>query len=124
LQEINGAYSIPILTIIVVGFLTKWVPEKAANISIVLGSVLYVISQYILKPFVFGEENYPHFLHVMAILFAVNVIIMLLIGKFSPRKEAFTQVYTNEVDITPWRYTKAAAVTIFVMVIGVYYYFS
>ncbi len=124
LQEINGAYSIPILTIIVVGFLTKWVPGKAANISIVLGSVLYVISQYILKPFVFGEENYPHFLHVMAILFVINVIIMLLIGKFSPRKEAFEQKYTNEVDITPWRYTKWAALLIFVMVISVYYYFS
>ncbi len=124
LQEINGAYSIPILTIIVVGYLTKWVPGKAANISIILGSGLYIISQYILKPFVFGEANYPHFLHVMAILFAVNVVIMLLIGKFSPRKEAFVQEYTNEVDINPWQYSKVAAVAIFIMVIGVYYYFS
>jgi len=124
LQEINGAYSIPILTIIVVGYLTKWVPGKAANISIISESELYIISQYILKPFVFGEANYPHFLHVMAILFAVNVVIMLLIGKFSPRKEAFVQEYTNEVDITPWQYSKVAAVAIFIMVIGVYYYFS
>jgi len=124
LQEINGAYSIPILTIVIVGYLTKWVPGKAANIAIILGSALYIISQYILKPYVFGEAHYPHFLHVMAILFVINVIIMLLIGKFSPRKEAFEQKYTNEVDITPWRHTKLAAVVIFIMVVGVYYYFS
>jgi len=124
LQEINGAYSIPILAIVVVGYLTKRVPAIAANIAIILGSALYIISQYILKPYVFGEAHYPHFLHVMAILFVVNVIIMLLIGKFTPRKEAFEQKYTNEVDITPWRYTKLAAVVIFIMVVGVYYYFS
>jgi len=100
LQEINGAYSIPILAIVVVGYLTKRVPAIAANIAIILGSALYIISQYILKPYVFGEAHYPHFLHVMAILFVVNVIIMLLIGKFTPRKEAFEQKYTNEVDIT------------------------
>jgi len=123
LQEINGAYSIPILAIVVVGYLTKRVPAIAANIAIILGSALYIISQYILKPYVFGEAHYPHFLHVMAILFVVNVIIMLLIGKFTPRKEAFEQKYTNEVDIT-WRYTKLAAVVIFIMVVGVYYYFS
>jgi len=124
LQEINGAYSVPILTIVIVGYLTKRVPGKAANISVILGSGLYIISQYILKPYVFGAEHYPHFLHVMAIIFALNVLIMLLIGKYKPRKEAFELKYTNEVDITPWRHAKWAAISIFVVVIGVYYYFS
>jgi len=30
-------------------------------------------------------QAYPHFLDVMAILFALNVIIMLIIGKLKPR---------------------------------------
>jgi len=68
LQEVNGCYSIPILTIIVVGYLTKYVPAIAAKVAIILGAVLYTISQFILKPNVFGEDNYPHFLHVMAML--------------------------------------------------------
>jgi len=124
LQEINGAYSIPILTIVVVGYLTKRVPTLAANIAVILGSGLYVISQYVLKPYIFGEAHYPHFLHVMAILFVVNVIIMLLIGKYYPRAEAFEQTYTDEVDITPWKQVKLAGLIIFMMVIGVYWYFS
>ncbi|VAW26870.1 Sodium/sugar cotransporter, partial [hydrothermal vent metagenome] len=54
LQEVNGCYSIPILTIIVVGYLTKYVPAIAAKIAIISGVVLYSISQFILKPFVVG----------------------------------------------------------------------
>ena len=88
LQEVNGIYSIPILTIIIVGYLTKRVPAIAGKIGILSGSILYIISQFILKPY-FGEDNYPHFLHVMAILFVLNAAIMLVIGKMYPRSEDF-----------------------------------
>jgi len=123
LQEANGIYSIPILTIIVVGYLTKYVPAFAAKIGVISGSVLYIISQFIIKPMV-GEENYPHFLHVMAILFALNIIIMLIIGKLKPREVAFELAYTKQVDITPWKYLKITGITICVIVIGIYIYFS
>ena len=124
LQEVNGCYSIPILTIIVVGYLTKYVPAIAAKIAIISGVVLYSISQFILKPFVIGAENYPHFLHVMAILFVLNVIIMLVIGKYRPSKEAFKLQYTNEVNITPWKHLNKVGLAICVIVIGIYIYFA
>ncbi len=123
LQEVNGCYSIPILTIIVVGYLTKHVPAIAAKVGIISGVVLYSISQFILKPFVFGEDNYPHFLHVMAILFVLNVVIMLIIGKLYPRKEAFQLRYSQQVDITPWKYLHIAGLVICAIVISVYAYF-
>lgn len=145
LQEINGIYSIPILTIIIVGYLTKWVPAIAAKIGLVSGCLLYILSQFILQPYfvekamnIAAEANitdvaelalieaqaYPHFLDVMAILFALNVIIMLIIGKIAPRKEPFVQEYTKQVDITPWAYTKQVGIAICVIVIGVYIYFA
>ncbi|WP_109098767.1 solute:sodium symporter family transporter [Aquimarina sp. AU58] len=124
LQEANGIYSIPILTIIVVGYVTKRVPAIAAKIGIISGSLLYIISQFILKPFVVGAENYPHFLHVMAILFVLNIIIMLIIGRLYPRKEEYKQEYTKQVDITPWKYVKVAGGIICLLVIAVYVYFS
>ncbi len=124
LQEVNGCYSIPILTIIVVGYLTKYVPAIAAKIAIILGAVLYFISQFILKPYVFGEESYPHFLHVMAILFVMNVIIMLIIGKLKPRDAAFKLPYSEQVDITPYRYVKPFGLVIVIIVIMSYVYFS
>lgn len=124
LQEANGIYSIPILTIIVVGYLTKRVPAIAAKVGVISGSVLYILSQFVLKPLVFGEENYPHFLHVMAILFVLNILIMLIIGRLYPRAEPFEQKYTEQVDISPYKYVKEVGIGICVIVIGVYIYFA
>ena len=122
LQEINGTYSIPILTIVIVGFTTKFVPAKAAKIGLISGVLLYSISQFIIKP-MYGD-SYPHFLHIMAILFVLNTIIMLIIGKMYPRKEAYIQKYTEDVDITPWKLLKPMGIIICVIVIGIYIYFA
>lgn len=123
LQEVNGCYSIPILTIIVVGFMTKKVPAIAAKIAIVSGVVLYSVSQFVLKPR-FGEEAYPHFLHVMAILFVLNVCIMLIIGRLYPRKEVYVQNYTEDVSIQPWSYAKITGAVIVLIVVASYIYFQ
>jgi SSS family solute:Na+ symporter len=124
LQEVNGCYSIPILTIILVGIFTKYVPAIAAKIATLSGVILYSISQFILKPYVFGSDNYLHYLHVMAILFALNVIVMLIIGKIAPRKEAYQQIFTHEVNIVPWKYLKLFSIAIIIIVISIYVYFS
>lgn len=124
LQEVNGCYSIPILTIIVVGYLTKRVPALAAKVGIVSGVVLYSISQFVLKPYVFGEDNYPHFLHVMAILFVLNVVIMLVIGYYKPRETPFELPYTKQVEIIPFKYVKQVGLGIVITVIAIYAYFS
>lgn len=145
LQEVNGCYSIPIFTIIIVGYLTKRVPAIAAKIAIGLGVVFYSISQFILKPSmvesaveaakasgitdeaaleVVEKTAYPHFLHVMAILFVLNVIIMLVIGKIKPRETDYVQAYTKQVDINPWKLVYPVGIAVCVIVIGIYVYFS
>ncbi len=145
LQEINGIYSIPILTIIVVGYLTKRVPAIAAKIGIISGSIMYIVSQFIIGPNkvekaleaakasgvtdpaalkLVEAEAYPHFLHIMAILFVANIIIMLVIGYFFPRKEAYVQEYTEQVDITPWKHVKLVGGLITLIVVAIYVYFS
>lgn len=145
LQQVNGVYSIPILTIIFVGFVTKKVPAIAAKIGLLTGSILYIISEFVLRPNfvnkavesakssgVIGEEAlnvvkadaYPHFLHVMAVLFVLNTIIMLLIGKFKPKAVAYEQKESKQVDITPWKHTKPVGIFICIIVILIYIYFS
>ncbi|MBY5960032.1 solute:sodium symporter family transporter [Membranicola marinus] len=124
LQEVNGAYSIPILTIIVVGYLTKYVPAIAAKISIISGSALYIISQFVLKPYVFGADHYIHYLHVMAILFLFNIILMLAIGAIYPRKTAYKLPTSGVVELTPYRYLIPVSIGITVLVIYIYYFFA
>ncbi len=144
LQEANGCYSIPILTVVVIGFFTKRVPAIAAKVGVISGVVLYSISQFVIKPKMIASalekakasgvtdtsvlslieaEAYPHFLHVMAILFVLNISIMLVIGKLYPRKEAFIAQETKEVDITPWKYALLSGGIITVLVLSTYLIF-
>jgi len=111
----------------------------------VSGCLLYIISQFFMQPYFVDSalasaaaagvtdetalalvkaQAYPHFLDVMAILFVLNVVIMLIIGKIRPRETDYVQEYTGQVDITPWKYVKQAGITICVIVIGVYVYFA
>ncbi|KAA3620902.1 MAG: solute:sodium symporter family transporter [Flavobacterium sp.] len=122
LQEVNGCYSIPILTIIVVGYLTKRVPAIAAKIAILSGVILYTVSQFVLAP-MYGD-SYPHFLHVMAILFVFNILVMLVIGKFYPRTTDYVQEHTKQVDITSWKYVKPVGLAIVLIVVFTYIYFQ
>ncbi|MTE26379.1 solute:sodium symporter family transporter [Winogradskyella ouciana] len=145
LQEVNGIYSIPILTIIVVGYFTKRVPAIAAKIGLITGCLLYILSQFLLQPYFIEKalteaklngvvsesaialveaKAYPHFLDIMAILFVLNIIIMLIIGKFRPNSQAYNMEYTKQVNITPWKHVNTASISIVVVVIAIYIYFA
>jgi SSS family solute:Na+ symporter len=120
------------------------VPAIAAKIGLISGCSLYILSQFFLQPHFIDAAlaaanaagiidkaslalvkavAYPHFLDVMAILFALNIVIMFIIGKLYPREEAFVQEYTEQVDITPWKYIKQAGIAVCIILIGVYIYF-
>ncbi len=123
LQKANGCYSIPILTIIVVGYLNKKVPSLGAKIGMISGIVLYFI--YLLFDLVILKDGFPlHFLHVMAIIFVITSALMILIGKLYPRAVDYEQQYTKEVDITPWKNVKITGGLICILVVAIYIYFS
>lgn len=145
LQELNGSYSVPILAIILIGYLTKRVPKVAANFAIIFGVVVYLISLYVIKPMMVNAalakaavdgitdqaalglikaEAFPHFLHIMGLIFVIIVAVMLIIGKLRPREEDYVQVYTEQVDVTPWKYAKPAGLAICATVVMIYIYFT
>lgn len=123
LQEVNGAYSIPILTIIVMGYLHKRVSAYAAKFALISGVVLYLF-YLLLKYFVVDAEVMPHYLHVMAIIFVFNIILMFIISKIKPRETAYVPEYTKQVEITPWKYVKPVGGAIVVLVVAIYIYFA
>ena len=123
LQEVNGCYSIPILTIILVGIFSRKAPPVAAKIGLASGVGLYVISQFVLKP-VIGADSYPHFLHVMFILFVLNVCIMLYIGKVRPMAHSWAPDRPSPVDMTPYALAKPLGAAIVVIVVGSFLFFS
>ena len=122
LQKVNGCYSIPILTIIVIGYFTKYVPALAAKIAMFSGVILYLA--YILLDSFVLKDTFPHYLHVMAILFVFNAILMLIIGKIKPQLVPYEPYLSQMVSVRPWKFVVPIGITITVMVVGVYMYFS
>ncbi len=124
LQEVNGCYSIPILTIILVGIFSRTVPPIAAKIGLASGVLLYILSQFVLKPMV-GANSYPHFLHVMFILFVLNVCVMLFIGKLWPMEATWSKKSVpSPVDMTPYAGAKVQGAIVTAIVIGTFWFFT
>ena len=49
---------------------------------------------------------------------------MFVVSYLKPRVTDYTQEYTKQVDITPWKYLKPAGYIIVAVVIGLYIYLS
>lgn len=115
----TGFYNIPIIAIVLVGLFTKSVPALSAKIVI----VFHVLAYGALK-FLLDDVVTLHFLHLYAVLFVIEVAIMLLCGRISPRAEPWTFTPNQKVDLKPWRYTTPVCVSLLMMVVAVYLLFS
>lgn len=144
IQESLGSLSVPILAVVLVGITTKKVPALGAKITLTLGVLMYLVSQFVLSPYfvdsalaeaaangitdskqlgIIKATAYPHFLHVMGILFVINIAIMLIIGKLYPKKDIYVPKITEEIDTTPWKHTVVVGIVIVVLVLSTYLIF-
>jgi len=113
----TGFYNIPVITIVLVGLFTRHVPALAAKVVI----VFHVIAYGLLK-FVWQVEI--NFIHIYAILFVIELLIMLSIGHFSPRESEWKFTRKPMVELTPWRYALPASLVMAAMIISIYLVFS
>ena len=115
----TGFYNIPTIVIVIVGLFTARVPALGAKIVIVFHVVAYGVLRFVLD-----EVVTLHFIHLYAVLFVVEVAIMLVCGRIAPRKEAWRFTSQGKVDLTPWPFAKPLAVTLFSCVLATYLLFS
>jgi SSS family solute:Na+ symporter len=115
----TGFYNIPIVTIVIVGLFTKRTPAIGAKLVI----IFHVIAYGLLK-FVFDDIVTLHFLHLYAILFAIEVAIMIIAGKIAPRETEWTFETNQKVDLKPWKFAIPTASLLLSCVVAVYLLFS
>ena len=144
IQQSLGSLSVPILAVVIVGVYTKKVPAVGAKLVLSLGVILYLISLIFLEPYFRGAaeaqavadgitsvselsiikaEAYPHYLHVMGILFVLNILLMLVIGKLSPKKDEYIPKKTEIIDTTPWKHAITVSILIAILVLTTYFIF-
>ena len=115
----TGFYNIPVIAIVIVGLFTRRVPALAAKLVI----IFHVLAYGLLK-FVFDDWLTIHFLHLYAILFAIEVAMMLLIGRWFPRRQAWTFKRSDRLDLQAWRFAVPCAVSLTSSVVALYLLFS
>jgi SSS family solute:Na+ symporter len=144
IQESLGSLSVPILAVVAVGMATKKVPALAAKLVLTVGVLMYLVSQFVLSPYfieaalseaaingitnvkelgIIKAKAYPHFLHIMGILFVLNVGFMLIMGKLYPNKNIYKPKVTDEIDVNPWKYAKIIGLAITLLVLSTYLIF-
>lgn len=113
----TGFYNIPVIAIVLIGLFTKRVPAIGAKVAIIFHVIAYGLLKFVLNI----DLN---FIHIYAVLFIIEVIIMLGFGYFMPRMsdEYFTK--KAMVDLTPWRYAWAASGTMLSAIVLLYLLFS
>ena len=123
----TGFYNIPIIAVVLVGMLTTHVPALGVKLAIGFHIVAYGLLQ-----FVFKESVDLHFLHLYAILFAVEIGLLLLVGWWRPKSDTrIEQAPANTealrpppVDMTPWRFARACSFSLLSCVVFLYLLFS
>lgn len=115
----TGFYSVPVIVIVLIGLFTKYVPGIAAKVVI----VFHVIT-YALVKFVFDDIVTMHFIHLYAVLFFIEIGIMLAFGYFKPLAEPKQFRAKAKVDLTPWKHAIPVSILLFSCVVFVYLLFS
>lgn len=144
IQQSLGSLSVPILAVVLVGMFTKRVPAIAAKTVMIGGVIVYLISLLFLEGSfrssaleaakssgitdlkelsLIQADAYPHYLHIMGIIFAVSIAYMLVMGKYRPMKTPYEPKLTDAVDITPWKYAIVAGIFIAILVLSTYFIF-
>lgn len=117
LQRVAGAFSVPILTIVLVGYLSKRTPSSAAILAL-----LFFVLSYALMQLVFDVPL--HFLHQLALLFVLTVVLMLLVRWVSPRDEIYVLPLSDKVDVQPWAQRGIVSAILIYFIFGVFLLFS
>ncbi|GMM90634.1 solute:sodium symporter family transporter [Vibrio fortis] len=129
LQRLAGLFSVPIFTIVFMGYITKRVPAVAAKVSLAVFVAAYGIVQF--TPASMHDYLGPlkplaelHFFHQLAVLFMLCCGIMFAIGKVRPRDTDYVLPVNEAMDIKPWEFRFEASAVILYMVLGAYITFS
>lgn len=123
IRRFTGFFNIPIITIVLVGLLSKRVPALAAKVVV----IFHVITYYMLvwgTNHLFGFTVDLNFIHIYAILFFVEAGIMLLIGNIKPLKTPYVYKKNAKVELTPWKYSLLTTVILLTLVVMTYVVFS
>ena len=118
LQQINATFFGPMLAVILGGFLTLRVTAAAAKAGLIGGPVIFYLLNFTFGPeyqsfaqALFGLDGELHFLHTLALVFLLTLLMMFAISSVRPAAAGSLPIKQarESLDLTPWRFARVAS---------------
>jgi SSS family solute:Na+ symporter len=113
MQQLNGIFFIPIASILIAGFFIPKITANGAKVGLITG-----LSFYLLTTFIF--ESGIHFIHIWAIEFVINILVMLAVSHYFPGKPNTFVKRPPVLEMKPWRYAKPVSLGLCIITILIY----
>ena len=110
----TGFYNVPVIAVVLMGLFAPRVPALGAKLAIGFHVVAYGLCRFALD-----EVIDLHFVHLYAVLFVIEVAIMLAIAAWRPAAPR-ALARRAPVDLTPWRHARPVAATLLAGVVLLY----
>ena len=126
LVQFVSVTNIPLISIVVVAFISKRTPAIGVNVALAVGMVFQfvfgVLNQGNLG-LTIGENFYGvrlHGLHLAGVNFSLLMLIMLIFRWVVPQQKPFLQKHSGDVDITPWKLAAPVGLGIVIVIAAMY----
>ncbi|MGL6121243.1 MAG: sodium:solute symporter family transporter, partial [Fusobacteriaceae bacterium] len=97
MRRFTGFFNIPTITLVLVGFFSKRITALSAKVAVFVHIVLYTLLIFVLKV----KINY---IHIMGILFVVNVLVMNIVTMIKPGDKVYIPKDVKPaVNMRPWK---------------------
>ena len=113
MQQLNGIFFIPIASILIAGFFIPKITANGAKVGLITG-----LSFYLLTTFIF--DSGIHFIHIWAIEFVINILVMLAVSHYFPGKPNTFVKRPPVLEMKPWRYAKPVSLGLCIITILIY----
>ena len=113
LQQLNGIFFIPIASIMLAGFFTKYVSATGAKAGLFVGLTFYILMTFILRVDIF-------FVHIWGVEFLLNVAVMLIVSKYYPVNKDISMKSMDVLDLSEWKYAKLMSIILVIVTVLIY----
>jgi SSS family solute:Na+ symporter len=120
IRKFTGFYNIPIIAIVVVALATRHRRRGVPAIGALTAIGFHLVAYGLLT---FGWDSGIHFIHLYAMLFAVEIGIMMAFAIWRPSRR-LPEPPRADLDLTPWRHTRLACGVLLAAMVGIYWLFS
>lgn len=113
LQQLNGIFFIPVASIMLAGFFIKRISSTGAKAALFFGLAFYLLTTFIIKVNI-------HFIHIWGIEFVLNMIIMIVVSHYYPRKTFNDKTDALKVEMKSWKYAYHLSAALVIITISIY----